>query len=286
MSLDPVQLAAFISADTGLEFVPRRGNDPDGNRWVTFEPSGYDQQHTFLIRATIKWRRLDLSFEAGKFAGPLLEAMARADNEARAVFRAVLEDCMQDATSIIFQINGIDASFVDSSSWPLHWKRVTFGISKGNIELGESDERDDEIVRSWASRFAAAVVALLPLEAEQQTPELEGFPEGAKLRVEVNKYERDRRNRSAALAIHGHRCLACGFSFEKKYGLIAEGYIEVHHTTPVSKLGDDYVIDPRNDLIPLCSNCHSVVHRRIPPLTLEEIVTIIESRVVDDANEP
>jgi 5-methylcytosine-specific restriction protein A len=56
-----------------------------------------------------------------------------------------------------------------------------------------------------------------------------------------------------------------------KYGKVAEGFIEIHHLTPVSQLGPGYVIDPMNDLAPLCPNCHSIAHRRMPPFSIEEI---------------
>ena len=50
-------------------------------------------------------------------------------------------------------------------------------------------------------------------------------------------------------------------SFEEVYGEIGKHFIEVHHLIPISERGGDYVVDPVNDLIPICSNCHSMVHR-------------------------
>lgn len=97
------------------------------------------------------------------------------------------------------------------------------------------------------------------------------------MRVEVNRYERDRRNRAAALAIHGRSCSGCGMSFDELYGEVAAGFIEVHHVTPVSMLGEDYVIDPRTDLIPLCPNCHAVVHRMTPPMPVSELVALLNA---------
>ncbi|MBY6082744.1 HNH endonuclease [Ruegeria arenilitoris] len=80
-----------------------------------------------------------------------------------------------------------------------------------------------------------------------------------------------RRNRAAALAIRGNACLACGIYFGRTYGPQVDGYIEVHHVVPVSQLGRDYVINPKEDLVPLCPNCHSVAHRRNPPFTVDDI---------------
>ena len=84
-------------------------------------------------------------------------------------------------------------------------------------------------------------------------------------------YERSRHNRARAIAIHGTRCTACGFSFDEIYGPEhAASYIEVHHV--VSIAAGPVVPDPSTDLIPLCSNCHSMAHRRRgAPLAVEEI---------------
>ena len=55
-------------------------------------------------------------------------------------------------------------------------------------------------------------------------------------------------------ARHGRlSCEACGFFFEDKYGALGEGFIEAHHTG-----GDDFLL--------LCSNCHSMAHRKAPGL--------------------
>lgn len=90
--------------------------------------------------------------------------------------------------------------------------------------------------------------------------DLDGYPEGAKEMVFVNRYERDPRNRRACIGHYGYRCQACGMDFGEKYGSQANGFIHVHHVVPVSELGDGYIIDPIKDLIPLCPNCHAMVH--------------------------
>ena len=51
------------------------------------------------------------------------------------------------------------------------------------------------------------------------------------------------------------------FDFGLAYGEVAEGLIHVHHIVPLSTIGAEYKLDPIKDLIPLCPNCHAVVHR-------------------------
>ncbi len=45
------------------------------------------------------------------------------------------------------------------------------------------------------------------------------------------------------------------------YGNIGEGYIEVHHLNPISQTEGSHKVDPTTDLVPLCANCHAMIHR-------------------------
>jgi predicted HNH restriction endonuclease len=66
------------------------------------------------------------------------------------------------------------------------------------------------------------------------------------------------------------RCSICSFSFSEKYGQHGDGYIEAHHTLPVSGLKPDTVVRV-TDLVPVCSNCHSIIHRSKPLLSVETL---------------
>jgi len=101
--------------------------------------------------------------------------------------------------------------------------------------------------------------------------EVHGFPEGAVESVVVNRYERDGRNRAIAIKAHGLTCAVCDFNFGEVYGQLGYGFIVVHHVTPVSKLGADYVINPVADLVCICANCHVMVHRTDPPIAIAEL---------------
>jgi 5-methylcytosine-specific restriction protein A len=280
MSLDQGLLAAFLTEETGLPFIGRSGFDAEKNRWVLVEPEGHVGPHGFAIRTTLRWRRLDIAFEPGTFAGGLLYGMSKADSDGRSLFESVISECVSLGATVSLRINATEADYRASATWPVEWTRFSLLLSRGNLELGADDgAQDEDIVRQWAARFSAAVVALLPLErTDTGEPDVTGYPEGSLIRIEVNRYERDRRNRSAALAIHGRTCKGCGMSFEESYGAVAAGFIEIHHTTPVSMLGPSYTLDVRKDLVPLCPNCHAVVHRRSPPLSIVELVATLRMR--------
>lgn len=87
------------------------------------------------------------------------------------------------------------------------------------------------------------------------------IPEGAKLRVIVNRYERSQEVREKCLKAKGYSCSVCGMNFEKMYGSLGKGFIHVHHVVPISEIGESYIVDPVNDLVPVCPNCHAMLHR-------------------------
>jgi 5-methylcytosine-specific restriction protein A len=62
----------------------------------------------------------------------------------------------------------------------------------------------------------------------------------------------------------------------KTYGEIAQGIIEVHHVRQIAEIGKSYQVDPINDLVPLCPNCHRVIHQKSPSFSVEEISAAIK----------
>ena len=283
--VEPEHLAQIASTQTGLDFEASHGKDTDGQNWFLLRPRGLSPEHTFAIKTTLRWRRLEVSFEPGKFARELISEMSTADKVGQATFRSLLRECETQGAHIEFRVNGTEKSVDSDDVFSGNWHRLQLTLSKGQLELGVHEgDSDLEIVSKWTCRFAASIMAILPLEGHSSSSEeeVEGYPEGATSKIRVNRYERDLRNRAAAISIHGTNCQACGMKFGLCYGEIAEGYIEVHHTTPVSQLGENYLIDPAKDLVPLCSNCHSVVHRRNPPLSVNELKTRIEAARAQD----
>jgi len=101
------------------------------------------------------------------------------------------------------------------------------------------------------------------------------YKEGLATRVMVNRYERNQRARLECIRHHGAVCKGCGFDFGHQYGKSAEGFIHVHHHVPLSEIGKNYTVDPIKDLIPLCPNCHSVVHFTNPALSIDELRRVI-----------
>lgn len=91
------------------------------------------------------------------------------------------------------------------------------------------------------------------------------------------RIERNIKNRIAAINAHGYKCQACGFDFEKTYGSWGRNYIEVHHINPLSEQNEERAVDPVTEMACLCSNCHSMIHRkRNHTLSIEELQQILK----------
>jgi hypothetical protein len=86
------------------------------------------------------------------------------------------------------------------------------------------------------------------------------YTEGSTKTVVVNAYERNAAARSACIAHYGSRCHVCEFDFGVEFGDVAQGFIHVHHLRPISECDGEYVVDPVDDLRPVCPNCHAVIH--------------------------
>ena len=111
-----------------------------------------------------------------------------------------------------------------------------------------------------------------------EMPENTRLTEGATYRVVVTAYERNPEARRICLAHYGTACAVCGFDFKASYGPIAEEFIHVHHIQMLASIGKEYSVDPVKDLRPVCPNCHSVVHLKTPPYTVEELKAIVIKR--------
>lgn len=99
--------------------------------------------------------------------------------------------------------------------------------------------------------------------------------EGSVRQVTVNAYERNNEARKICIEYYGTNCYVCGFNFEKSYGEIGQGFIHVHHLIPLSKINQEYEIEPIKDLRPVCPNCHAMIHQKNPPYTIEQIKNML-----------
>lgn len=108
----------------------------------------------------------------------------------------------------------------------------------------------------------------------------EGFPEG-RITERLHK-TRERDPMLVKLAKerfkqeHGKLfCQVCQTDFEEKYGAVGKDFIEAHHTIFVTDMKEGHVSQVK-DMAMLCSNCHRMVHRKRPWLTMEKLSQLLD----------
>lgn len=156
----------------------------------------------------------------------------------------------------------------------------TFAMQKGAADPGQSDGPskilgftpqlvDKSLVRVGESWYASddGASGRIPEEVDLS----DKVTEGAVIQVRVNRFERNADARRRCLLKHGHTCAVCAFDFENMYGPLGRGYIHVHHIIPLSEMGGEYQISPETDLVPICPNCHAMIHSTRPALGVDQL---------------
>lgn len=135
----------------------------------------------------------------------------------------------------------------------------------------------DLYIEFYAQKHGIELPDVLQTDDDYDDDIDEEYVEGEETDVVSKRYERSQKAKKACIEARGCKCYVCGFDFEKVYGEFGKGYIEVHHLVPVSQRGGTYKLNPKTDLVPLCSNCHSMVHRKREVMDVEELKIIIKS---------
>lgn len=145
----------------------------------------------------------------------------------------------------------------------MHWDTQMSGVKI-------LDDVAYELEKLW-SIFRGSFSFSLPEELDDK----DEYFEGAIKRISINAYERNLEARKKCIEHYGATCYICGFNFEKTYGDIGKDFIHVHHLKQLSDIRENYQIDPLNELLPVCPNCHAMIHRRKPPYTIDEVKSFL-----------
>jgi 5-methylcytosine-specific restriction protein A len=270
--IDVALFADRLAARFGLSLTSEISNGDSGAGFA-LRVEGIDAPNGFRVAIKHGWRSIEATFMPDPFASGLMKTICADDVQRRDEFSLLSSAFAGSGTKCVARV---DEKTVDLSALPVgRWAR--FELTCSRLTDKSDEQRDSEEV---GGACLALLLSLLPTD-EMETSSLgQGLPEGALTRVAVNRYERRPANRAAAIAAHGAACKACGFDFAQFYGVLGEGFIEVHHRTPVSQMLENCVIDPVKDLVPLCSNCHQMVHREDPPIPAEKLRELLLQRGV------
>ncbi len=115
-------------------------------------------------------------------------------------------------------------------------------------------------------------------------PTLARIFEGADKQLSYNSKERSQVARKNCIDHYRQNimngrlaCLVCDLDFSERYGELGEGFIHVHHLNPLSETDGIRETIPQNDLVPVCPNCHAMIHRDGKTRTIHELRQIIKS---------
>lgn len=245
----------------------------DGEIHYTCNPANEDQMF-FDVKVYIhNLIRLIVEIYPQKHGGYILNEMALASAEKRKCFFAYKQMLMDKGARIKFLVNN---NTLTEDDWPAIWKSFYSKITI--IPIPESTDSNFAVILEWMQHGIDLVFSLLTISdvnidnEYSQAVQTEGTPQ----EIKSIRYERNPINRELCIHMKGHTCAVCGMNFFDTYGIIGKDFIEVHHTTPVSEMDENFVLDIERDLVPLCSNCHSMIHRKKPPYSIHEMKMILE----------
>lgn len=105
--------------------------------------------------------------------------------------------------------------------------------------------------------------------------EIQKNTEGFLNEVKFLRSKRNRAIRNQCAERDNYTCQVCGVNFERVYGERGKGFIEIHHTKPVSSYDGEHEVR-LEDLVALCSNCHSMIHYGEKLLSVEELKQMLK----------
>ncbi|GAB2597810.1 HNH endonuclease [Nitrincola alkalisediminis] len=203
--------------------------------------------------------------------------------------------CNDSKKQILFSLNAENGDVILSPSWSRNGyshslKHIYKIINDGyDLLVFETKTKKNKKGETLANGFNPLIekrklvvegdifkaVKIEVTQSKETTGSGSSIFEGAKKTITVNAYERDPQARQACLDEFGYLCKICGFDFEKTYGERGKEFIHVHHIVPLSEIKKEYKVDPVQDLIPVCPNCHSMLHRKGHTITPDELKSII-----------
>ena len=273
MAIDLDTLADLISDRFGLPVRVLAEKSDEGFAFA-ITPVGIEHTIAFKIKVVLGWRRLSAIFLPGSFAASLVKQMQNADAEKKVLYSIFSSDLTDKGALLNVTINGREVDPINPNDWPEEWTIISLSMQKPQLVIEDHSQYNLNEALPWLYGFWGLCLSLLPLEQVEQHTANETV-EGKSLIKKVKSYERNRMNRAACIQIHGSTCLICGFNFDEKYGDLGSGFIHVHHIVPLSEIQKEYVCNPAEDLIPVCPNCHAMIHRKKPVFTPKELRQVV-----------
>ena len=257
-----------------------KGGIKEGERWIRIWP---ENEGRSLFEITLRFDndiRLFADYSLQTFAGKCLKTMQMASADKKSAFCSFAKIATEQGGEVKLFINGKKEDPFSWENWPDKWNDFFFNIMIFPIAGYPGKPDYGFYIDKWGSLAIGMGLSLLDivLKDNSENNNESGYEEGAVKRSVINRYERNKINRILCIKHYGYDCRICGMNFEREYGQIGHEYIHVHHIVPVSKIGPNYVINPLEDLLPVCPNCHAMLHRTEPPLSPDELKGLLAKR--------
>lgn len=219
--------------------------------------------HGFTMRIYDNYLSWKVELHLDVFTAPLISAMQSRYEERKLGLESYLELARAKNNLFLLEINGKS----DLTPTSEDWNEIDFALAKSYF----SEDSEFASLSAVILDFMCIVLFLIIEDTEWTANTDVGHVEGAIYSEIVKRYERSRYNRALCLKYYGFMCRGCGDQLAEKYGPIGTDVIHVHHIVPVSAMGGSYQLNPIKDLIPLCPNCHNIVHKKNPPMSIAEL---------------
>lgn len=263
-----------LEAAFGVPFETSAGHS--AYSWIQVTPTVFERGQGFSVRITNRANvRLVAEFIPQDFSANLIARFQEASVGNKGLFSSRVRLQLKHGASVVMKIDSQQVDPCDWNTWPSHpWHSLSFSASS----TFESKEPSiiESTIEKWAILVTGAFLGFIEQVDEidsgnQQNKSVIPATEGDPFSVTETRYERSRLNRTLCIQAKGTSCAVCGMDFGRKYGSLGAGFIQVHHLIPVSVMGPGFQVDPERDLIPVCPNCHAMLHRRSPPFAPEEL---------------
>lgn len=240
--------------------------------WFKVVPEN-EMEELFEVNVSFRQKiRIIVEIVPQKYAKNMIHDMHSADTRKREIFLKYINLLSALGAKTEVFVNQESSDCFKDETWDMEWEKFRVRITKSPISEENEPFNGTLIAVEWLKSAVGMILSLLNVENIEEEML---FQEGGLNIVSVTRYERNPVNRELCLAANGYRCKICAFDFEEKYGDIGKKFIHVHHIEPVSLHPENYFINPETDLIPVCPNCHAMLHRKNPPYHPNELVKMI-----------
>lgn len=235
-----------------------------------------DENNLFEITARINnYVRVVIEFSPRKYSSALINEMGRASLEKKTEFCDDVLVLKRKGIHIQLKINDKEVNATSFEDWEPNWVHLnikTNQILKENLNMEMKNKQLVELTILTVGLILPLLNIIKPMSNNKPQAE------GTAMIIQATKYERSQLNRAMCIYKYGYNCAVCGMNFLDTYGDIGKEFIHVHHIIPVSHIGPGYIIDPENDLIPVCPNCHCMLHKKDPPYNVDELKNMLKDK--------